>query len=284
MRTMAVLLLAGVAACQAGDGLDPGAYEETQPALHCGTAEPSEGAKLAIELDTSGLPHADDPVARGGTIDVYVHVIRKGLGIENGDVPDAAIHAQLAVLDAAFAEAGWRFRLAAIDRTTHLGWYQMTPGSAAETAAKTALRRGTARDLNLYLAEPGHGFLGYATFPSQYRVAPHHDGVVMLHSVLPGGASAPYHLGDQTVHEVGHWLGLYHTFQTECGGNGDYVADTAATSAPAYGCPMGRDTCGDDREDPVRNYMDAADDACMNAFTPGQIARMDAQFNAYRRY
>jgi hypothetical protein len=108
----------------------------------------------------------------------------------------------------------------------------------------------------------------------------------MLHSAMPGGASAPYNLGDQTVHQVGHWLGLYHTYQADCASaNGDMVDDTPATNAPAFGCPVGRDTCGDDDSmDPVRNYMDATDDACMNAFTGGQRARIDRQFAAFRGF
>jgi hypothetical protein len=286
MRATGFTLLATLAACQ-GQGLDDAddidAYEETAAALWCGTNEPSANQKLAIELETSRIPDVHTETARGATINVYVHVIRRDLGRANGDVPDTAIADQLRVLDNAYASTGFSFKLAAIDRSTNLTWFAMTPGSAAEAQAKQSLRRGTARDLNLYIAEPGNGFLGYATFPSQYTVAPKLDGVVMLHSVLPAGAAAPFNLGDQAVHEVGHWLGLYHTFQADCGGNGDYVLDTPSTSMPAFGCPMGRDTCGTDGDDPVRNYMDSTDDACMNAFSAGQIDRINTMFTAYRR-
>lgn len=218
----------------------------------------------------------------GGTINVYFHVIRIGTSVSQGNVTSTMITNQIAVLNAAYNPWGWSFNLVSVDRTTNSTWYTAT-GGTAERNMKTALRKGTADDLNIYSNNPGGGLLGWATFPSSYNSAPIMDGVVVLHSSLPGGSAAPYNFGDTATHEVGHWMGLYHTFQGGCTGNGDFVADTAQEKSPAYGCPIGRDTCRNKPGlDPITNFMDYTDDSCMDRFSFGQDARMDTQFTTYR--
>jgi hypothetical protein len=235
------------------------------------------------ELELEFAKRAPGPNSiTGGVINVYFHVIRRGSGIANGDVSDLQIQQQIAVLNQAYAGTGWTFVLTSVDRTTNATWYTMSPGSTAERDAKRALRRGTADDLNIYTASPGGGLLGWATFPSWYSGNPTDDGVVVLYSSLPGGSAWPYNEGHTATHEVGHWMGLYHTFQGGCSQTGDAVADTPGERSAAFGCPVGRNTCASAGLDPIHNYMDYTDDACMDTFTAGQDARMDQQFTAYR--
>jgi hypothetical protein len=217
------------------------------------------------------------------TIPVWFHVINKGTGLSNGDLPQSQIDDQIAVLNAAYASTPFRFALTGVDRTTNSTWYTMAYGSTAETQAKTALRKGGPGTLNLYSANLGGGLLGWATFPSDYTKKPKNDGVVLLFSSVPGGTAAPYNEGDTGTHEIGHWLGLYHTFQGGCNGAGDSVADTAPEKSAAYGCPVGRDSCTSKAGlDPITNFMDYTDDSCMNNFTPAQTTRMDQLHLQYR--
>ena len=268
--------------------------DERKPVVVKGTrfcASESDPAKIAaMEEDfasrlANAKPSSDESEnVTSGNIKVYFHVIRKGTGIANGDVSTSMITDQMNVLNAAYSGTGWSFTLVSTDRTTNTTWYNGCYGSS-ETAMKSALRQGTADDLNLYTCNPSGGILGYATFPSSYSGAPSKDGVVMLYSSMPGGSAAPYNEGDTATHEVGHWMGLYHTFQGGCSANGDYVSDTPAEKSAAFGCPSGRNTCTGSKYpgfDPIENFMDYTDDSCMWKFSSGQDARMDSQFTTYR--
>jgi hypothetical protein len=226
--------------------------------------------------------------SRTGTVNVnvYFHVITNTSG--QGNVSDAQIANQIAVLNNAYSGATggantiYRFTLVSTDRTANNTWYTTT-GGTAERQMKTALRRGGAADLNFYTNNMGGGLLGWATFPWSYASDPIMDGVVCLYASLPGGSASPYNLGDTGTHEVGHWVGLYHTFQGGCTGNGDFVSDTAAEKSPASGCPTGRDTCPSKAGlDPIDNFMDYSIDSCMFKFTAGQGARADSLTLQYR--
>jgi Pregnancy-associated plasma protein-A len=258
----------------------------------CATKHPDEIKASQIEREmgrSSGDFTTSAKLGPGATIiPVYFHIIMNSAG--EGDVSNAMLADQVAVLNESYggqtggAWTSFQFVLAGVDRTVSDQWFSAGPGTAAERDMKAALRVGSADDLNFYTND-GAGYLGWATFPSSYASRPSDDGVVCLYSSLPGGSEAPYNEGDTGTHEVGHWLGLYHTFQGGCSNNGDFVSDTSAERSPAFGCPIGRDTCTGKKapgEDPIFNFMDYTDDPCMFEFTAGQSARMDSAWATYR--
>lgn len=226
-------------------------------------------------------------------VNVHFHVITASSGA--GDVSDGVIADQIFVINEAYGGNGsyttpYTLTLATTDRTANDSWYKAGHGSSAEAAMKNALRRGGAGDLNIYSASLEDGLLGWATFPTSYSGNPGNDGVVILNSTMPGGSASNYNEGDTLTHEVGHWLGLYHTFQGGCDENaGDYVADTPAEQSPAYGCPIGRNSCRakgrkkvDTGDDPIHNFMDYTYDYCMFEFTSGQAQRAFEYSDLYR--
>ncbi|HVE81309.1 MAG TPA: zinc metalloprotease [Myxococcales bacterium] len=276
----------------------------------CGTPHPMSAETTAIQTSLDQFRTAmgatsDTQLLRAAgsvNVNVYFHVITSSTGA--GDVTNTQIANQISVMNAAYAgndngrapgQGGsaqptaampFKFTLVATDRTANNTWYTMTPNSSAETQAKTALRRGGAGDLNIYSANIGQGLLGWATFPSDYSRSPNMDGVVVLNASLPGGSATNYNLGDTATHEVGHWVGLYHTFQGGCNKNNDYVSDTPAEKSPFFGVPPPYpDTCTSSRfpgRDPVENFMDYTDDIGMFQFTAGQAARSDSLVLQYR--
>jgi hypothetical protein len=283
-----------------GEAEDAGTGENVDPALsrRCAVHDLSDEQNAATETKIVGdlgpeIEESARPPVGSITVPVYFHVINKGTGLANGDVPDKMIADQFDVIQAAYSKTAFKFTNAGTDRTTNATWYTMSPDSSAERTAKTTLRKGGANALNVYLANPGGGLLGWATFPSDYASDSKMDGVVILAGSVPGGDAVPYDLGDTLTHEAGHWFGLYHTFQGGCRPPGDNVKDTPRVAEPNFGCPERQsvDSCptpdnegGPDtvRKDLIENFMDYTDDSCMNTFSGGQRTRAQGMWNSYR--
>lgn len=150
--------------------------------------------------------------------------------------------------------------------------------------------------LNFWVCDLGNGLLGYAIPPSSNPGS--NDGVVCGYKYVGKAPDNPFggafNKGRTATHEVGHWLGLDHTFLGGCSGmtasncssQGDGICDTPPTSNNNYGCPSdNQNTCAEtpiDLNDQHMNYMDYVDDGCMNMFTDDQKARMRAIINTSR--
>jgi len=222
---------------------------------------------------------------------------------------DSQIDEQLRVLNGDYLDASFEFELRETTRIESEEWFNITAGSTQEIEMKTIHRRGDGTALNIYtvgnVVAEGSSVLGYATFPDEYQANPNLDGVVLLYTTFPGSYYAPFNLGRTLTHEVGHWFGLYHTFQGGCSGSGDRYQDNFLEASATYGCPTTNpDTCPDDlgpdrkstfRSSPsgsvtyslsfpaIHNYMDYTDDWCMNNFSRNQILRLSLQILTYRR-
>ena len=168
---------------------------------------------------------------------------------------DSQIHEQISVLNRDFNETGLSFELLDIVRTPNANWFDFVgEQNKRDREMKTALRRGDVTTLNIYTVGFTHDseLLGYATFPVNSTVYFIDDGIVLNYRTLPNGTYNNFNKGRTLTHEVGHWVGLYHTFEGGCSEPGDYVDDTPAEAYPARKCEP-RDSCpnrtGPDRKE-----------------------------------
>jgi len=234
-------------------------------------------------------------------ITVVVHVLQNADG-SLGHVPPSRILDQIRILNSDFSAARIHFQLATTDPAGNptLGFEYHNSDSWYNDQGDytTPLAWDTSRYLNIYTntaASMGAGTLGYAKFPWDTAYGTPADRVVInWQNFGTNPASVHFGLGRTCVHEVGHFLGLLHTFERSqdldgdgladaasgangcaagcCHASGDLICDTDREESAHYGCDP-RWTCGGGA-DPIENFMDYSDDQCMVGFTTEQIGRM----------
>jgi hypothetical protein len=241
------------------------------------------------------------------TIPVVVHVIYR-TPLEN--ISDAQIQSQIAILTQDFrrinvdaantpaifggvaADTEIEFCLAQFDpmgapstgitrtQTTQTSW----SGDHAVKYAAQGGHDGWPRDayLNIWVCNLSGGLLGYATPPSVADAT--RDGVVIGYNYFgnTGPLNPSFNMGRTSTHEVGHWLGLAHTWGSGGCTNDDNIPDTPIQTGPNFGCPTyPSESCSNAAlgGDMFMNYMDYCDDICFNLFTNDQKAVMRGLFD-----
>ncbi len=138
-----------------------------------------------------------------------------------------------------------------------------------------------------YVFDPGTNFTAFATLPSNTTINQNRDGVHYSSVRFGHGAESQLEEGDDwasvITHEVGHWLGLQHTFQGGCSSFNDGIDDTPPTTGGTIylsGCNNEDGSCGQATNG--SNFMDY-NHRCKRMFTRGQVEVMLSVLNGIRQ-
>lgn len=244
-------------------------------------------------------------------------------GANNSNISDEQIASQIQVLnedyrrmpntrgyntDSIGADTGIEFYLARVDPdgfqtsgiTRHYSEkinFNVYDGNSGDDVALSQIAYWPSdKYLNIWVTTLRSDYLGYAQFPEAENIPglsslenERTDGVIIDYryfgSDIGAVTSSTYRYGRTTTHEVGHWLGLIHTWgDTRCGD--DYCNDTPPTenANQTTTCTQTYSNCNGVRtRNLIENYLDYSPDACMNLFTKDQKARMRAVIEASPR-
>jgi hypothetical protein len=250
------------------------------------------------------------------TIPIVFHVMHRGEPVGTGtNIPDALLIDQVAVLNECFSQTNndqnliaapfqgltgnpnFRFEIACIgpnglNTNGILRRQSATIFSQLSENIKTLATGGddpwpTDRFLNVWIAPNNlsatNVVFGYSPWAFLYNQEPNRDGVVVRFDAVGRnlGNAAGRTAGRTMVHEIGHWLNLFHLFDNECQGD-DFCADTplqANRTNETTACPITTTSCGNTNVDMFDNFMDGTNENCgRRMFTRDQVNRMRAVF------
>ncbi len=252
--------------------------------MSCGT--------ISAIADPLATYQQDPNLAGSYSLRIYIHVIRKSNhqdGLTSAEIENAKI-----TLNRDFNQHGIFFSLACINYIDNDNLYY---GSALPNAISASSPHSRNDGINIYL-------IPFAAFP--YAVSGTNLG-------LAGGIGSTnafytfFKSDDKTIsHEMGHVLGLFHTFHgscnesvlpdlpeftgptptTNCLTRGDFVCDTEADDRSYLPLPTNISLCGDAPDDCTPPTPSTATynsnpfnimsygGRCQSYFTPGQISRI----------
>ncbi|RPG08161.1 MAG: hypothetical protein CBB84_007990, partial [Phycisphaera sp. TMED24] len=174
--------------------------------------------------------------------------------------------------------------------TDNAEWFQEAdPLELSSLEYRTTLSWDPDRYVNIFVLQINFPASGYVYLPVDpcncVAGNPLYDGVHVDHRYWGNCSQNSAWAGGRVLtHEMGHYLGLFHTFEGGCDSglcseSGDLICDTNPEADPASGCGNSS-SCGS--PDPDRNYMDYGDPYCSLEFTPNQIRRMRCVLESYR--
>ncbi|NCF57661.1 MAG: hypothetical protein GWO80_03845 [Bacteroidetes bacterium] len=238
-------------------------------------------------------------------IPVVIHIMYHN---QAANISDAQVHSAMAILNEDFrrlnpdtanlrsifhsvaADMEIEFELAQIDPSGNcsngITRTQTSLSTAANNNVKNLIGWDNKKYLNIWVVTniernqaAGTIILGYSAFP-YFNIPLTQDGIVIRHDNFGDMGSSAGTRHRTLTHEVGHYLNLYHTFQSGCTG-GDNCYDTPPVSTSSSGCntTLPQNTCQNDNPDlpdMLENYMDYSSDNCMNTFTLNQKSRAKA--------
>ncbi|KAK9438258.1 metalloprotease MEP1 [Metarhizium brunneum] len=259
----------------------------------CAEAPPSEDfLKISQQLLNSSAPLIARQQQNNYNFQVHTHVVYSEQSVKGGYLTEDIIKKDMDVMNKYFSRSGISFTHVSNDYTQHQVWSK----GKDQMEMKAKLRRGTYADLNLYYvafipgpAADGSPSAGICWLPiPNGRISEElliQDGCLMLAET----AHPRYPSDMTTTHEVGHWLGLLHTFEGNACGEGDTIEDTFPQQQPTHQCERVEYKLQDGRPAAVAcnqlypsnmfNLMDYS--SCSNTFTAGQEQRM--QYWAHMR-
>ena len=202
---------------------------------------------------------------------VAFHVLYASDG--TGNISNEAIYDQFEWLNLAYEPHNIYFTVDTINRVENDEWFNNWYGQDS-WAGMSQLAIDPYHYLNAYSANlwiDGINANGWAYLGQYYEASDYRQSISLAYQIVQYGH-------DTATHEVGHHLGLSHTFQDNCSAINDGVDDTPAMHYDGtYSCNEMQDTCPDDEGfDPVRNYMNYASQECRNNFSQGQDNLMSA--------
>lgn len=260
-------------------------FLHAQQSFKCGTVITPQQAADELSLNKAAFTVPDLCLKK--EISIYAYIVKDSLGITG--ITPADINAGIAIVNTYFAPICLSFKVCKfiyIDNWKYDKFHQKKEEDEVRNLYCTP------KAINMFFVktiEDPAGVAGYAPLATSLPANPN-DIIVIQKSSAAAGLVI--------THELGHFFGLYHTFETQfgaelvdgsnCATAGDRICDTEADIDPGTGtvpCPytgVSKDLAGNFYMPPVGNIM--AYHSCKCKFTTGQYNRMAFVFLNFRKY